>query len=344
MRKLRLLVFTGLCGLLTLSACQTAEGREEALQPSQQTQTPVSIVGEVGPQPLPEPTLESISAMPTPQETPDVSFDVDDEACGDTFCLVTWPGWLDRPIGQGDNRLIDQTYPYGSTGEGLHERHHGVEFINAFGTPVFAAQAGDVVFAGMDDETLLGPYRWFYGNVVVLRHPHLVSEAWDIYTLYAHLSEITVAIGDRVTAGEKIGEVGASGAADGPHLHFETRVGLNDYAHTVNPVLWFAPFEDADHSEMAALAGLVVDRYGNPRSELPLTLEKLGAAGEVEAYYYPFTYPSNGVNAHPIVGENFAITDIAAGNYRLSLISGRLYEFTFSLEPGTLGFIKVQLD
>lgn len=264
--------------------------------------------------------------------------------CDETFCQQIWPGWLERPIGEGFIRTIDRSYPYASRGDGTLDPHHGVEFPNGHGTPVLAAQSGQVVFAGMDNMKVVGPFWGFYGNVVILQHPGLLSDQEDVYTLYAHLSQINVEVGHQVALGEVIGEVGATGAADGSHLHFEVRVNENDYAHTVNPVLWFAPIDDPDLQDTAMLAGVILDRGGTPEPQFPLTLEKIDEEGSIEKHYYPKTYYPVGVNGHPYLGENFVIPDLPAGDYRLAFISGRMYEFYFTLEPGSLGFIKVQLD
>jgi len=88
--------------------------------------------------------------------------------------------------------------------------HSGVDLPSPTGTPVHATQAGRVVLA----EEL-----FFAGNSVVLDH------GLGIYTLYGHLSEIGVKVGDAVTAGEVIGKVGATGRVTGPHLHWGLEVG-----------------------------------------------------------------------------------------------------------------------
>lgn len=280
------------------------------------------------PEPSPTATLEP---------TPDLSPDLD---CGETFCSAAWPGVLARPIGPEGTRTIDPTYPYASTRNGTLEPHHGVEFPNGAGTPVLAAQDGEVVFAGQDDLTVLGPYTGFYGNVVIVRHAGLF-EGRDLYTLYAHLSEMDVSVGEMVTLGQRIGKVGMTGAADGAHLHFEVRLDENDYAHTTNPVLWLAPLAPNAGGEGAALAGLLLDAWGQPIDQFTLSLERLNPDGSLAQRFYPSTYYPVGVNANPVSNENFAITDLPPGDYRLAYISNGYVQVTFTLAPGSLGFIKL---
>ncbi len=330
--------------VLAVGACSPDAARVESTPRATLASAKITVMADRASEQGGEATLQPVKASPTPLETTSPDSEFTGVKCDDTFCLLPWDGWLERPIGEGFRRVSDRTYPYASTGGGEFDLHHGVELLNSFGTPVLAAQDGEVVVAGRDDVAKLGPYNGFYGQVVVLRHPGLISGGADVYSLYAHLSEIAVAVGDRVLAGEVIGKVGASGAAIGSHLHFEVRVGQNDYASTVNPMLWFTPLDAAGQPEMAMLAGLILDRNGSPMVNLPLTLEKITETGAVEAYYYPTTYDAGPVNAHPLAGENFVVPDIPAGDYRLAFIAGRFHEYFFSIEPGTLGFIKVQLD
>jgi len=88
--------------------------------------------------------------------------------------------------------------------------HRGIDLAAAEGTPILAAEAGVVVFAGE---------RGGYGRVVEIDH------GGGVTTLYAHASALHVAPGDRVTRGQAIAEVGATGRATGAHLHFEVRQG-----------------------------------------------------------------------------------------------------------------------
>ena len=88
--------------------------------------------------------------------------------------------------------------------------HNGVDYGAPTGTPVRSVGDGVVESAGRQNG---------YGNVVQLLHSNGSS------TLYAHLSRIDVRTGQHVEQGQRIGAVGATGWASGPHLHFEFRVG-----------------------------------------------------------------------------------------------------------------------
>jgi len=88
--------------------------------------------------------------------------------------------------------------------------HRGVDYAAPTGTPVRATGDGRVVFAGR---------KGGYGNTVVIEHGGRIA------TLYAHLSRIATGIrpGTRAVQGQTIGQVGQSGLATGPHLHYEYR-------------------------------------------------------------------------------------------------------------------------
>jgi murein DD-endopeptidase MepM/ murein hydrolase activator NlpD len=88
--------------------------------------------------------------------------------------------------------------------------HLGVDFGAPTGTPVRAVGDGIVTFAGQQNG---------YGNVIQIQH------SGDRQTVYAHLSRIDVRRGQRVDQGSRIGAVGATGWATGPHLHFEFKLG-----------------------------------------------------------------------------------------------------------------------
>jgi peptidoglycan hydrolase-like protein with peptidoglycan-binding domain len=87
--------------------------------------------------------------------------------------------------------------------------HAGVDLTAHYGAIVRAAAGGRVRRAGWDSGG--------YGYLVVIRHGH------GVRTMYAHLSRLYVHRGQRVSLGRRVGRVGATGHAFGPHLHFEVR-------------------------------------------------------------------------------------------------------------------------
>ena len=89
-------------------------------------------------------------------------------------------------------------------------QHEGIDIGGPSGTPIYAATAGTVTYAG----TMGG-----YGNMV------LVDHGGGVVTAYAHQTQILVSVGTQVSAGQQVGTVGSTGNVTGPHLHFEVRVG-----------------------------------------------------------------------------------------------------------------------
>ncbi len=87
--------------------------------------------------------------------------------------------------------------------------HEGIDISGREGTPIYAAHDGTVVYSG---QGLRG-----YGNLIVLK-------ADGLLTVYAHNRRNLARRGERVRRGDKIAELGMSGKATGPHLHFETRI------------------------------------------------------------------------------------------------------------------------
>ncbi|MGJ5898223.1 peptidase M23 [Streptomyces sp. V2] len=113
---------------------------------------------------------------------------------------------------------------FGSGGARWAHRHTGQDFAVPIGTPVRAVGAGRVVRVACGDG---------FGVQLVISHPG------GYYTQYAHLASVAVDPGERVTAGQRIGQTGTTGNSTGPHLHFEVRV-TPDMGSAVNPVPWLA--------------------------------------------------------------------------------------------------------
>lgn len=87
--------------------------------------------------------------------------------------------------------------------------HLGIDLAAPKGTPILAAQAGTVIYAGRE-------FRG-YGKMVLIES----GNGWA--TLYAHFDKILVAEGQKVRQGEVVGAMGRTGRATGVHLHFEIR-------------------------------------------------------------------------------------------------------------------------
>jgi hypothetical protein len=222
--------------------------------------------------------------------------------------------WLKRPIPEGGTVWTDKIYPYGSTKGGTLRPHHGVEFYVDKGTQVIAAASGIVVVSGDDSVIAYGPHTNFYGNLIIIELDTLF-EGEPVYNLYAHLSEVYVAEGQHVDAEQLIALSGATGVADGPHLHFEVRLGQNNYGTTYNPRLWLYPFPD-----YGTVAGRVVRGNGSIVEEAPISLNRVDAQSR---YLATTSYAGDTVNSDPQWDENFVLDDVPMGYYEVTVAVGK---------------------
>ncbi|MYC97008.1 MAG: peptidoglycan DD-metalloendopeptidase family protein [Caldilineaceae bacterium SB0661_bin_32] len=249
--------------------------------------------------------------------------------------------WLDSPFPGGFNQLYSPGYQFGSTGGGRYRIHHGVDIGNPVGTPVLATASGEVVHAGPDNPTLLGPYNDFYGNSVVIRLDRKLNTSrgeQDVFVLYGHLVSVDVQEGQWVGAGDYLGGVGMTGIAIGPHLHMEVRIGQNSYLHTVNPALWMRP---------AAYTGTVAVRLlsaaGRTWPVVQLSLYRYEETG-VRWYRVIETYPEQeSIGPDPSWGENGALSHIPIGTYLLSgFVNGEEVRQEITVRDGETTFVELR--
>ena len=104
-------------------------------------------------------------------------------------------------------------------------RHEGQDLVGAYGSPILATADGVVTFAGWESG---------YGRLVKIRHE------FGIETRYGHMSQIRVDVGDRVSRGDRIGDMGNSGRSTGTHLHYEIRIG----GEAINPMTFIKAARD----------------------------------------------------------------------------------------------------
>lgn len=164
-----------------------------------------------------------VTPTPTPTPSPQpvvnpvkLEHDVLDNV--DKVCIYLFPV-------PGDNEITQE----------YSAEHKAIDIAASSGSPVYAAEDGTVSYVQIWDGSYDTTGMMSYGHMVEVRH------ADGNTTLYAHLSEINVQQGEKVVRGQRIGRVGSTGNATGPHLHFEviTSEGKADPAE----YLWTMPGE-----------------------------------------------------------------------------------------------------
>ncbi|MFN2205627.1 MAG: peptidoglycan DD-metalloendopeptidase family protein [Candidatus Promineifilaceae bacterium] len=243
--------------------------------------------------------------------------------------------WLSRPLPGAGRVLINDRFPYGWDENGRLLLHNGVDMAEDLGMPLLAVADGTVVVAQSDYSALYGWRCDWYGHLVVIE----LDQRWQdqpVYVLYGHVLNIVVQPGQRVERGQQVAEIGIGGAATHPHLHFEVRVGENQFASTRNPMLWLDP-----GPTRGVIAGRLVDPEGRPWQGVPLALVN-DETGEILPSWSYLGDPQNLMNPDEGWAENFVFSDVPPGDHSLvTEIQGVTYQVPVHVNAAEVSTVEI---
>ena len=151
-----------------------------------------------------------------------------------------------------------------------------------------------------------------------------------LYTVYAHMDRIDVVKGQKVETGTQLGIVGNTGFTTGPHLHYEVRIGKNDFFVTRNPELWLAPPEGW---------GVLVGRLMNARFGVLDRLTIYVKSLEEQRTWKVISYGPQAINSDDYYHENLVLSDLPAGKYQVEFnYQNKLYRHNITIEPGRVSY------
>lgn len=236
-----------------------------------------------------------------------------------------------RPIAADNVNWPLADYRYGGTFFAPDIVHTGVDIDANEGAPILAAGPGTVVSAdwGLYSGSA-GNQNDPYGQAVVIRHDFgYMGE--NLYTIYAHMSEIIAVVGQHVETGDVIGRVGSTGYTTGPHLHFEVRLGENSFYRTYNPELWMAPPQG-----WGILVGRMTDEDGDLLNQFLVEVRPMPSEVPLRTVK---TYAEEAVNPDPYYNENLALSDLPAGLYKITFeYMDRRQQYWVNIYPGQITY------
>lgn len=239
--------------------------------------------------------------------------------------------YFTRPIAADQVNWPLADYRYGFIYPGTQIVHTGVDIDARKGTPVLAAAPGTVIWVGYGlfsgTHNMMDPY----GLAVAIRHDFGFNGK-RLYTIYAHMDETTVQLMQVVKAGDQLGRVGETGNVTGPHLHFEVRVGRNDFFSSRNPELWLAPPQG-----WGVLVGRVLNDKGEMLHESTVEVNSI-STGQT---WYLATYGGRTIHYDDYYGENVAVSDLPAGRYRVWVsYEDGVYQHEVEIAPGRVTYFS----
>lgn len=345
--KYILWIFLGLTIIIGASACQSPKntsptsptpsasgsqtGREtQVTQIPPRTSTPTSTVQVFQPG-ISEPPGQSKEIMrfvfPTPARQPISSW-------RPPLYPTPWvPTKFDhfyfvRPIAANEINWPLADYRYG--GNFLPEViHTGIDIPAETGTPVIAAGSGRVIWAGYGlfsgKKNLDDPY----GLAIAIKHD-FGYRGESLFTIYGHLQQCDVIAGQEVDVGEQIGLVGQTGKVTGAHLHFEVRLGKNQFYLSRNPELWLAPPQG-----WGVLAARILTTGGTPLYDQVITVRSRNQ----EQSWKVKTYGKGTVVSDAYYDENLVLGDLPAGHYEIWIpYAGSTYNLELQVRAGMVSF------
>lgn len=239
--------------------------------------------------------------------------------------------YFSSPLSIRLDHKITTDYRYGYYYTEADVVHTGIDISGTRGEPVLAAAQGKIQFAGYGLLNGGNDKKDPYGLAVMIRHDFSYN-GYTLYTVYAHLDNISVSKGDWVDTGTKVGVVGMTGATSGPHLHFEVRI-ENALGNKVqNPELWLAPPIGS-----GVLAGTVETTGGVIMTSKNLWLKSLDTGN----IWTIVTYSPRIKEFDDYYQENFSIGKLPSGNYEISTYYNyKFYKTNIFISPGAINYVK----
>lgn len=233
-----------------------------------------------------------------------------------------------RPIGADNVNWPLEDYRYGGVFF-ADIVHTGVDIPAAKGTPVLAAGPGKVTWTGYGLYAQKEDPDDPYGLAVAIRHD-FGHAGETLYTVYGHLSKIVVARGQKVETGDLLGLVGETGKVTGPHLHFEVRVGKNNFFGSRNPELWMSPPQGWGVlvARLMTTTGVLLERQS-----IKVLSHTTGQVWDVKSY------GDGSTNSDPYYRENLVMGDLPAGKYEVQVpYAGVIYNLAVDIRPGLTSY------
>jgi len=241
--------------------------------------------------------------------------------------------YFNRPILADEKNWPLDDYRYGGIYEGFDNVHTGIDIDSPIGTPVFSIASGKVIWSGYGAMSGGPDPDDPYGLAVVIKHDFGFRDQ-RLYTLYAHLSQADVRVGDLVNAGQRIGLVGLTGATTGPHLHLEVRVGENNYFASRNPELWLVPAQG-----WGVLVGQIKDTAGRLIKSKEVYISQFDS----DLHWTVRTYGARSINSDDYYQENMVLSDMPAGKYQIMFeYLYQRYYLDVEVFPGLVTYFSFQ--